>query len=1133
MINRWVIARWWSMNLVEGMIISAPFLQGRAVVKKFETMRGYYLLEVILVGSSKFMSLRISESQLDEVGVEAADPFEHLVDGRDFFFWIEANRLRLAYQFDPTLAVNVSQVNPLPHQIEAVYSYALRTPNIRFLIADDAGAGKTVMAGLIVKELQYRNMARKILIVAPGHLKYQWQREMREKFDTRFTLVNRGLMDESFWGENIWEELDLCIASIDFLRQDDVVQTLRSAVWDLVVVDEAHKLSAYGYSTKEGVKVNKTKRYRVGEILSRNATHLLFLTATPHRGDDENFRLFLDLLRPQFFSKTELLKESVENKDNPLFIRRLKEDMKDFDGTNLFPPRNVVTVTFPLMDDESKLYYEVTNYVQNYFNRAKENRSITFAMMILQRRLTSSVFAVLRSLERRKMRLEELLELPEKIKQDSEYAMLDKITDEDLEDMEEAERWRIEKKLEDLTIAKNINEVRMEIGELDRLIVLARTVMGAEIESKLVKLREDVLQNLGGRKLLIFTEFKDTLSYLEEKLTSWGYSVNTIHGGMKMDSRIEAEARFKNETQIMIATEAAGEGINLQFCSLMVNYDIPWNPNRLEQRMGRIHRYGQDKEVFVYNMVSKDTREGQILERLFEKLNLMRESLGSDRVFDIIGELMPGARLDDLLRDAITGQRRIEEIYECVDSIDEREVRETMDRIFMTSLATRHIDYSGMIMQCHEADENRLMPEYIEDFFLMAFQRFGGSFEKLDDHYRIRSVPFELRKLNDDYNFKSRYGKVSRNYAHVTFDKGIAKSHSAYEYVAPGHPLLEAVNQRILDELSGSDSFAVFKDETNLIGGMIWFIVGEVTDGVGQVAGRRIFSLFQSMEGDVQTMNPSILWDLSPLDIYNSNDLPSDIFDRRDEIEEYAVTNMLFPYLSEIQEIRRRETSIKERYGLRSLGYLLQESGDRLLHYDEEALLGKDMSMPILNEERRKEDLDRKIEELKEEIRIESNLTVSNPEIIGVAAVIPSSKIDTSNKTPTSSDMHPDKEIEEAGMETAIGFEREDGWTVEDVHTENLGFDLRSVKYDEDGIFKDIRYIEVKARAKEGSIRLSANEWKKAKRFQDQYWLYIVTDAGTQTPKLTRIQNPHHRFRIDEDIYATGYIIPFERLRDS
>ncbi|MHC1573912.1 MAG: helicase-related protein [Candidatus Syntropharchaeales archaeon] len=987
------------------------------------------------------------------------------------------------------------------------------------------------MAGLLIKELQYRRMAERILIIAPGHLKYQWQREMKERFNTRFTIINRGLMSESFWGENIWDELDLCIAPIDFLKQDDVIQTLKSARWDLVIVDEAHKMSAYGRRTRRGVKIDRTKRYRVGEIISKNATHLLFLTATPHRGDEENFRLFLDLLRPQFFSKTELLKESVENKDNPLFVRRLKEDMKDFSGKKLFTPRNVITVTFPLTNDENDLYIAVTNYVRNYFDRAKENRSITFAMMILQRRLTSSVFAVHRSLERRKKRLEELLRLPEKIKQDDEYDILNRITDEDLEEMEEEERWRIEKKLEDLTIAKNIDEVRMEIDELERLIELAKRVMEAEIESKLVKLRDEILKNLEGRKLLIFTEFKDTLTYLEERLTSWGYRVNTIHGGLNMDSRIDAENRFRNETQIMIATEAAGEGINLQFCSLMVNYDIPWNPNRLEQRMGRIHRYGQDKEVFIYNMVSSDTREGQILERLFEKLNLMREALGSDRVFDIIGDLIPGTSLDEVLRDAITGQRRIEEIYEdYIDAINEQEVKGTIDRIFMTSLATRHIDYSGLIKERHEADENRLMPEYIEDYFLMAFEKFGGSFEKLDSYYRINSVPFELRRLNDDYSFKSRYGKVSHNYARITFDKEVAKSHTAYEYVAPGHPLLEAVNQRVLDEPTSSECFAVFVDEADSREGVIWFIIGEVRDGREEVAGRRIFSLYQSTGGDMQIVNPSILWDLSPLDNYSSNNLPEDILDRKEEIEDYAVTNLLFPYLSEIQEKRRREAAIKEKYGLRSLEYLLQESNDRLLHYYEEARLGKDMSMPILNEERRKEDLERKIAELKDEIRFESNLTVSNPEMIGAAVVIPSNKIRVSDKAITTSDMHHDKRIEETGMKVAIEFEQKNGWMVEDVHTENLGFDLRSVMFDEDGSFKDIRYIEVKARAREGGIRLSANEWKKAKRFKDQYWLYIVQDAGTDSPKLTRIQNPYQRFKIDEDIYATGYIIPFERL---
>lgn len=236
------------------------------------------------------------------------------------------------------LAVSVSQVDPLPHQIEAVYHNALEMPRLRFLIADDAGAGKTVMAGLIIKELQYRGLVERILIVAPGHLKYQWQREMKEKFGTGFRLIDRDVI-RAHWGENVWEETPLSITSIDFLKQDEIKTTLSSSRWDLVIVDEAHKMSAYAYEGKERAKIDKTKRYQVGEVLSKQAEHLLFLTATPHRGDEENFRLFLDLLRPGFFAKKEFLQESVERKENPLFIRRLKEDMKTFDGRDIFPPR--------------------------------------------------------------------------------------------------------------------------------------------------------------------------------------------------------------------------------------------------------------------------------------------------------------------------------------------------------------------------------------------------------------------------------------------------------------------------------------------------------------------------------------------------------------------------------------------------------------------------------------------------------------------------------------------------------------------------------------------------------------------------------------------------------------------------
>ncbi len=866
------------MELQVGQLITAPFLPTPAEVKKFEPRSGYFLLEVVLDdGHHTYKPLRITDDQLAQVEVLERHPIALTDNAEDFFFLIEANRIRLAYQFDPQLAVSVSQVDPLPHQIEAVYRYVLESPRIRFLIADDPGAGKTIMAGLIFKELQYRRLVRRVLIVAPGHLKYQWQREMKERFQTSFAIVDRARM-ESAWGENVWEERDCCITSIDFIKQDEIRATLRSTHWDLIIVDEAHKMSAYAYPStslrtgqgRERVKIDKTKRYQVGEVLSRQTNHLLFLTATPHKGDEENFRLFLDLLRPGFFAQTALLKESVERKDNPIFIRRLKEDMRKFDGTPIFPPRHVHTVPFRLTADEVELYNGVTRYVQDYFDKAKENRSITFALMILQRRLTSSTHAIHESLKRRKARLEELLALPEKIRQDEDYLRVRNISEEELEDMAEEERARIEERLEHLTIARNIDDVRAEIAQLDRLITQAERVRRQEIESKLVGLRDHVLKHLGDRKLLIFTEFRDTLNYLVGKLRSWGYSVATIHGQMSMDARIRAEHEFRDSAQIMAATEAAGEGINLQFCSLMVNYDIPWNPNRLEQRMGRIHRYGQNYEVHIWNMISRDTREGQILDRLFKKLDRIRKALGSDRVFDIIGEIIPGSRLDELLKDAIFNQRRMEEIEQHIEAVDEQTVHQTLERVFMTSLATRYIDYTGILKETLTAEENRLVPEYVEDYFLRAFRRLGGTAEHRGEAYAVPSVPFELRRWGDDYNFKTTYGTLFREYKQVTFDKARARAHPEAEFVAPGHPLLEAVNQQILTTFGdGTDTYAVFGDPEGQREGVLWFVEGDVTDGAGQPAGKRVFCLYQALDGTIQQVNPAILWDHEPLPIHS------------------------------------------------------------------------------------------------------------------------------------------------------------------------------------------------------------------------------------------------------------------------
>ena len=483
------------------------------------------------------------------------------------------------------------------------------------MIADDPGAGKTIMAGLILKELKLRNLAKRILIVAPGHLKDQWRRELKEKFDEKFVVLDRNTFN-AHYGENPWEKNDQVITSIDFAKQEEILASLSSVHWDLVIVDEAHKMSAYKY----GTKIARTQRYKLGEVLSKTSNHLLFLTAIPHKGDPENFRLFLDLLMPGFFLSPKMVEESLKNRDNPLFIRRLKEDLKNFEGKPIFTRRFPKTIKFFLSEEEKDLYNEVSRYVIEQYNKALQldkKRNVAFALVILQRRMASSAYALLKSLERRKARLEKILKGEEKQR--------DIVIDyEEIDDLEEKERWKKEEEWESVTVAKDPEELKREIKILENLIEKAKAVIEGEHEVKLRELKAAIeegfnkIREMNGKpKILIFTESKDTLEYLVKKISSWGYKVNFIHGGMNIDERIKAEKVFRDETKVMVATEAAGEGINLQFCHIMINYDIPWNPNRLEQRMGRIYRYGQQKDVYIFNLVAKDTREGKILEKTF------------------------------------------------------------------------------------------------------------------------------------------------------------------------------------------------------------------------------------------------------------------------------------------------------------------------------------------------------------------------------------------------------------------------------------------------------------------------------------------------------------------------------------
>jgi len=570
--------------LTEGTIIEGDFWPEPVEVKRLEEVEDGYRIVGSTINSLQHIDDFIAFSDLPKIKTK-----EFLLSftqpGYEAFLALEAIRFRYASLFDPLLAVNVSKVEPLPFQIEAVYGYILKLPHIRFLLADDPGAGKTIMAGLVIKELKLRGLARRILIVVPGHLKDQWRREMQERFKETFIVFDRYTLN-AFYGDNFLLRNNQVITSMDFAKQEEILPLFASSHWDLTIVDEAHKMAAYRY----GEKVEKTQRYKLGETLSKTSTHLLFLTATPHKGDPENFRLLLDLLNPGFFATSEMVEASLRDKDNPLFIRRLKEDLRDFEGKPLFTNRYPKTIKFRLSDEERELYQELSQYVVEQYNKAltlDKKRNIGFALLILQRRMTSSTYALLKSLERRKNRLEDLLKSSELNKK------LPNLEDfEEVEDYQEKERWEIEERWETISLARNKEELKKEIWTVEGLIERAKEILAEEKEVKLSELKKAIeegfrkLREVGGNeKILIFTESKDTLEYLVNKIKSWGYSVNYIHGGMDLSERVKAERVFRYETQIMVATEAAGEGINLQFCNLMINYDIPWNPNRLEQRI--------------------------------------------------------------------------------------------------------------------------------------------------------------------------------------------------------------------------------------------------------------------------------------------------------------------------------------------------------------------------------------------------------------------------------------------------------------------------------------------------------------------------------------------------------------------
>lgn len=1080
----------------KGSIISAPFWPELVIVDSIEIIDNNL---VRITGSSFFSKKHIDDiipiSEFEKIQFQKIENYFNN-EAWKVFLALETIRYRFASLYDPLLAMNISKIDPLPHQIEAVYGYVLKLPRIRFLIADDPGAGKTIMAGLIIKELKLRQLVKRILIVCPGHLKDQWRRELKERFEEEFELIDRERLDASY-RVNIWERENQIITSMDFAKREDVLPTIRAAHFDLIIVDEAHKFSAYRY----GEKTSKSERYKLGEILSSNTTHLLFLTATPHKGDPENFRLFIDLLEPGFFATTELIDQSIKNKDNPLLIRRIKEDLKDFDGKPLFLPRKVITFSFNLGVDsqkEKELYNALSKYVTEQFTLATDNdrkRNITFALVILQRRFASSTYALLKSLERRKQRLQNLFN---SFQQNLNYETIDL---EEIDELSEEERWEIENKWEALSVAKNIEELKKEIQIIEDLISRAREIIDNEDEIKFRKLKE-ALQNIfssekesSSKKVLIFTESKDTLEYLTAKLRNLGYKVNNIHGGMRLQERVEAETIFKNETDIMVATEAAGEGINLQFCHIMINYDIPWNPNRLEQRMGRIHRYGQTKEVFIYNFVAIDTREGQVLNALLKKLEEIKSVLGSDKVFDVVSEVIDSKKFIQAMVDAVTKARDIDEILKDFEIKVDQEYINGLKEKLGESLATRFIDFTRIREMAQQAKENRLIPEYTQNFFLKVLDKLGGKYELIEQNLiSITQIPAELKKIANDEIFKKNYGTIISKYPKATFDKELSLRNPKYEFISFGHPLFEAALQWVEKNLNSSVlSGAVFYDPDCKLNGYVIFYEGEISDGTGNIAGKRLFAYYIT-DNIVKEISPSIIWDLvEENNLKNFSNL-TDIEELKKKVLPYAI-NSLINYKKELLIQREKHCEIKKKYGIKSLEYLIYNLDNDLISLYERKSYGENVDLAIRIKEEKKNDYEEALKKLKDLIVKETNLSMSTPKFLGIIKVEPL-------LTENVNEMISDEKIEKIGMEKAIEYEIKSGRNPEDVSQLNLGFDIRSI--DSSG---NTLYIEVKARAGKGKIALTQNEWFKAQRFGDDYYLYVVFNA-ISNPELIIIKNP-------------------------
>ncbi|MDF1595724.1 MAG: helicase-related protein [Acidimicrobiia bacterium] len=1117
-------------SIVEGLVVGKPV----AIVAT--TWHGTDTVEVVYRTSGGAVDNRLL-SRSDEARLTIASEERHWTldaDGELFKLASEARRIELAHLFDPYVAIESANIDPLPHQIEAVYEQMLPRQPLRFLLADDPGAGKTIMSGLYIRELAIRGDAERVLVVAPGSLVEQWQDELWQRFQLPFDILSRDMVENARTG-NPFIERNFLIARVDQIaRNEDLQVKLRASEWDLVVVDEAHKMAARYF----GSKLEKTKRYQVGEQLRGITRNLLLLTATPHNGKEEDFQQFLALLDPDRFAGR--LRDGRAPDASDLMRRYVKENLLTFDGRPLFPERIARTVKYDLSPLEDSLYKAVTHYVREEMDKAKAIEEggdrrrglvVGFALTALQRRLASSPEAIYRSVQRRKERLQKRLIELEAILDGTarDSATIPKglsetdLEDFDFDDYDDVELEQLEDEaIDQATAAATVPELRDEIDKLAKLEKLTAAVRASGTDKKWEELssilQSDAMNAPDGtkRKIIIFTEHRDTLHYLERRIRSLlgkPEVICVIHGGLRRADRRRTQDAFitNPDIQVLVATDAAGEGVNLQRANLMVNYDLPWNPNRIEQRFGRIHRIGQQEVCHLWNMVAHNTREGAVFERLLDKIEEQRKALG-DQVYDVLGDSFIDRSLRELLIEAIRYGDDPEVRARQMRIIDEGIGKRLEDVVAERALAVdilgkARVDEIRDMME--RAKARKLQPGFIRAFFLDAFRLLGGRItEREGGRFEITRVPSAVRSTEREAKVGSPLQPV---YERVTFEKELIKvdGKPPAELLSPGHPLLTAVIDTIGDRhgalLQRGTVFIDPDDPTETPRALV-YLEHAVKDGrPGEDGGRRTVSRRYQFVEIPESSDPSDAGYAPYLDYRPADEERPILSDTlRGEwitaalsttARSHAIENLAGPH---IQEVRR----ITEDRVARVRAAVVDRLTSEINYWDARAadakakeLQGKKPKGGFTSGHARNiaDDLQARLERRNRQLDQELDLSNQPPTVVGGAIVIPQGLLDRLAGERTQPPHTYAKDVEEVdrrAVSAVLSAERALQREPQEMPHHQPGYDIESRDL-ESG---DLYFIEVKGRI-EGSdtVTVKARQVRQAQNTPDRFILALVS----------------------------------------